>query len=167
MKIDWHEFVNSEGPRLFRYFLARFASQVADDLVQEVLIRVVQKVRSGEYSKDLGSLSAFAFGIAHNIAREQYRHTKRSLEDPAGEDLQRMPVQSFATNPEDRVSELQEIVRLRRAISRLNVTEQEVVSLLVNADLSSPEIANLMRHQLPGRCRLWTASFISRVWRGM
>ena len=57
------------GPRLFKYFFARFDAQTADDLVQEVLIRVVRKVRSGGVDPSRGNLTALTFGIAHNIAR--------------------------------------------------------------------------------------------------
>jgi hypothetical protein len=68
--IDWDEFVATESPRLYRYFLARFAHPVACDLVQETLLRLVSKVDDGTFDPTRGSLIGYAFGLAHFVARE-------------------------------------------------------------------------------------------------
>lgn len=144
MSPDWHSFVNTEGPRLFRYFLARFDAQTADDLVQEVMIRVVRKVRSGDFDQSRGNLAALAFGIAHNIARETFRDNKRSLEDPASHDLQENEIVSEISNIDDALSQEQELKRLRTAITKLSTPEQEVISLLVSQDLPLPDVASAL-----------------------
>ena len=142
MTPDWPSFVNSEGPRLFKYFLARFDAQTADDLVQEVLIRVVRKVRSGEFDASRGNLTAFSFGIAHNMARDQFKQCKRSLEDTQRNEGYAEKTSSEMPHIDDVLIQKQELQRLKSAIAELSVPEQEVISLLVSRDLSLPEVAS-------------------------
>lgn len=144
MNPDWHLFVRSEGPRLFRYFLARFDAPTADDLVQEVLMRVVRKCRSGDFDPSRGNLTALSFGIAHNIARETYRHNRRSLEDPRSQDLNNFEFATESPQIDESLSKTQELMRLKEAIGLLSSSEQEVISLLVSRDLRLPEIASVL-----------------------
>jgi RNA polymerase sigma-70 factor (ECF subfamily) len=144
MSPDWHSFVNAEGPRLFKYFLARFDTQTADDLVQEVLIRVVRKVRSGSFDPNRGNLTALSFGIAHNIAREAFRDKKRSLEYPTNEGFHDDQISSEIPRIDEALSHEQELKRLRTAMTKLSNSEQEVLSLLVSQDLPLPEIGTAL-----------------------
>jgi RNA polymerase sigma-70 factor (ECF subfamily) len=144
MSPDWHSFVNTEGPRLFRYFFARFDAQTSDDLVQEVLIRVVRKFRSGAFDSSRGNLAAFSFGIAHNVAREAARNHRRSLEDPASDDLLDKEDPIGNVTIDEALSQEQELNRLRSAILKLTNPEQEIISLLVSQDRSLAEVAALL-----------------------
>ena len=144
MSPDWHSFVNVEGPRLFKYFLARFDTQTADDLVQEVLIRLVRKVRSGEFDPSRGSMTALSFGIAHNMAREAFRDKKRSLEDPSSDGFHDEEISSEIPHIDEALCQDQELMRLRSAITKLSTSEQEVISLLIGQDLPLPEIGTAL-----------------------
>jgi RNA polymerase sigma-70 factor (ECF subfamily) len=144
MNPDWHSFVKSDGPKIFRYFLARFDPPTADDLVQEVLIRVIQKFRLGSFDPDRGNLTALSFGIAHNVAREKYRHAKRSLEDTQGLDRTKFELPSEAPLSDEELSQRQEMTRLKEAITHLPPAEQEVISLLVSLDIPLSELASIL-----------------------
>jgi DNA-directed RNA polymerase specialized sigma24 family protein len=67
---NWESIIIELGPRLYRHFCVRFSDEQADDLTQESLIRLVQKVESGAFDSSKGNLRMYAFGIAHFIALE-------------------------------------------------------------------------------------------------
>src|SRR4051812_18710531 len=70
---DWNQIVNELGPCLYRYFSGVFTPARASDLVQESLIRLVQKHRQGEYHVNKGSLKSYAFGIARFVRLEAHK----------------------------------------------------------------------------------------------
>jgi RNA polymerase sigma-70 factor (ECF subfamily) len=144
MNPDWNSFVKTESPRLFRYFLSRFDAATSDDLVQEVLIRLVRKIKADDFNSSKGSLPALSYGIAKNIAREQSRRSKRSREDAVGWDLESSELSSNMLSNDEIIAKRQEIGLLRSAISQLNVYEQEIISLVAMQDLSLTEIAELL-----------------------
>lgn len=61
---DWDATVESLGPKLYRYFAARFDDILADDLTQETLVRLVSKFNQGEYDNQKGSLDGRSSGSA-------------------------------------------------------------------------------------------------------
>src|SRR5690606_27045813 len=83
--IDWDVVVRRDGPKLYRYFRARFSHGEAADLVQEVLLRVFRKEEDGGFDVQKGSFLAYAMGVAHFVAREAVRKTIRLREDLVGE----------------------------------------------------------------------------------
>jgi RNA polymerase sigma factor (sigma-70 family) len=142
MKTDWNSFVRHDAPRLYRYFLARFGHHTACDLVQETLTRLVAKVEGGAFDPSRGPLMAYAFGLAHFVAREAWK--SRGREDPASDDAPWERVADEADDPQESHSRRRAIANLRRALLTLPAVEQEVLSLLVDEELSLPEIALIM-----------------------
>ena len=130
---NWHSIVNDLGPSLYRYFLGSFAQAQASDLVQETLIRLVQKQRSGHFHADLGTMKAYAFGIARFVRLEGIKNDPGFdlVDDEKSLDQQTTP----APDQTDAVT------HLRWAIRQLKPAEQEIISLMIDNELQLSEIA--------------------------
>lgn len=139
--MDWTVTVNELGPRLYRYFLGSFAPDIAEELVQEVLVRVVRGWQAGSFDVSKGTLAMWAFGMAHNVRLETHRIFKKESgfislheEDP----LKKVEAEaSVGEYPHD-------ISVLRKAISVLSETEKQIVLLHIDDYLSLSEISSLL-----------------------
>jgi len=122
--IYWQQLVNDLGPRLYRYFCGTFEPAVAADLVQDTLIRLVQKHREGTFDPDLGSIQTYAFGIARFVRLEPL-NVRADFE--LVEDEKHLDVASANNfDPTDRVA------HLRWAIQKLKPIEQEILLLMID-----------------------------------
>lgn len=159
-EIPWTDFLAKDAARIYRYFLGRFDRATAEDLVQEVLLRVVSKVKSGQYDPNRASLITFAFGIAHFVGKEHavVRRKTPSLtvdrlpqfssetgaEAEAEDAGHELADRDHRMNPEGQVAKLQRSSDLRAAIGRLPLVEQEVLALVIDEDLSIQEISTIL-----------------------
>lgn len=135
-ELDWPSVVKDIGPRLYRYFSLTCERAVAEDLVQETLIRLLQKVRDGRFDSRRGNLRMYAFGIAHFV-RIEARRTPSALhliED----------VTSDAHAPDLALAEQQTRRRLRMAIGQLNEAQQQVLSLYLDEELTLEQIGVIL-----------------------
>ncbi|UCE58187.1 MAG: sigma-70 family RNA polymerase sigma factor [Phycisphaerales bacterium] len=134
-------------------FLYRFTNQRGDaeDLVQEVFVRVVRSIENYEHD---GRFEGWLFRIAANLARDRIRHVQRSPHigslDSTGTDDAEPPRgaarQSDPVGPRpDRAMELAEDVdRLQVALSELSEPEREVILLRHYSEMSFSEVAETM-----------------------
>ena len=116
----------------FRRMLGRRAE--AEDLVQEVFVRVVQTI--DRYRED-GRFEPWLFRIAANLARDRLR---RRVTD--GRDDQPI-VRDVAHAEPDPLVLREDLDRLQRAMSRLPQAEREVILLRHYGQLQFDEIALL------------------------
>lgn len=123
---------------LFRYFCCSFSSATADDLVQDTLIRLIDKIDRGQFDSTRGNLRMYAFGIAHFVRLEAFRHR-----DPY-DDKEIDEGASDALALDEKVIQAQEIKRLRAAIRTLSASQQEVIALYLDKDLSHEEISLIL-----------------------
>jgi len=130
----WQNIINDLGPSLFRYFSGSFASQVASDLVQETLIRLVHKHRRGDFQADKGSLKAYAFGIARYVRLE-------GLKDNPGFDLVEDEKTLDSHASDSSIDHSDPVSHLRWAIGRLKPIEQELILLMIDEELSLEQMA--------------------------
>lgn len=130
---NWQQFVKVTGPRLYRYFLGTFSVSMASDLVQETLIRLVQKQRSGEYDSEKGDLQAYAFGIARFVRLEAI---KRGTELDLVVDENILDV-----SVSNKFDSSDQVIYLRWAIKQLKPIEQEIILLMIDADYQLDQIA--------------------------
>lgn len=136
--VNWDELVEDLGPRLYRYFCARFSRDHADDLTQESLLRLFRKVQEGYFNPKKGSLPMLAFGIARLVALE-IKAEPRSLDM---ESASQVPdISDNAAQSLERNSELQ---KLRALILKLSYIEQEVLAIYLDQELSMKEIALIL-----------------------
>jgi RNA polymerase sigma-70 factor (ECF subfamily) len=136
---DWQDFVTKEAPRLYRYFLSRFEHSVASDLVQETLLRLVIKVDNGTFDPARGAVMAYAFGLAHFVAREAARTSSRKREFTASDHATWNSIADESQTPEETLTRHGSIEALRSAIASL--PQAEIISLLIDKDLSLSEIS--------------------------
>ncbi|NQT86267.1 sigma-70 family RNA polymerase sigma factor [bacterium] len=77
------DFVRRHTPALLRYCLGRLRQRhPAEDATQEAMLRLFQKVQTGDLPKDPAAL---LFGIARNCCREQQRQRTRHQTEPLHE----------------------------------------------------------------------------------
>jgi RNA polymerase sigma-70 factor, ECF subfamily len=139
--VNWTVTVNELGPRLYRYFLGSFAPDVAEELVQEVLVRVVRGWQAGSFDASKGTLAMWAFGMAHNVRLETLRILKKEagfikLRDE--DSIEKIEAPAFiGESPYD-------LKVLRKAISQLPEAERQIVLLHIDDHLSLSEISSLL-----------------------
>ncbi len=137
LETNWSQLVGEISPRLYRYFLGSFAAAQASDLVQETLIRCVHKHRGGEFDPSKGSSLAYALGIARFVRLEGLKAHAR-LSEVGEEELVSQVSQQPSPGQSDPVA------HLRWAISRLKPVEQEIILLMIDAELKLEQIAELV-----------------------
>lgn len=143
-KINWTKFVKHEAPRIYRYFSARFSLETSDDLTQEVLVRLHGKVANGQFDHNKGSLIQFAFGVAHFVAKENFKRSL-NLSKEASLDLgHEEEWESMTPTQDERLIKKEEFIKLRLGIAQLSVVEQDILALLIDKDISLAEISNIV-----------------------
>jgi len=136
--MDWDTYAEEMGPRLFRYFSASFVRELADECTQDTLLRVFQAYRSGRFDSQKGSINMWSFGIARNVRLEYSRQAlKSSLRSSEFSEQ----LHGGKTPDVDARIDCQ---HMRRAMWTLSDIEREIISLLVDRDLSLAEISALV-----------------------
>ena len=133
------------GAALYRYFAAVIPGDYIPDLVQEVFVRLLPKIKKKSFS-DARQAHYYAYGIAKKIKLEFFKKQARArnLKDKASQNAEFFGCEmSSASEPEQKIIEKEHIAKLKAAIKKLNPAEQEVVSLLIDWDLGLGEIASL------------------------
>lgn len=133
--MDWNAVVDALGPRLYRYFCGAFLPAIAEDLVQETLLRLVRAARSGTFDPEKGTLTMLAYGIANNVRRETLRSTGRYLA---------LLTRAAAEPPPGGDPHSDAGARLRSSLTVLGDTERQVLLLLIDEELSLTEISSLL-----------------------
>ncbi len=108
---DWTETVQRVGPDLYRFFLVSFPAHLASDLVQETLIRLVQKHRNGDFDSSKGAIKSYAFGIARYVRLEAL---KKKVDFDLVENDSQLEVSSA-----DHSNHTDQVAHLRWAIGQL------------------------------------------------
>ncbi|HEY3246261.1 MAG TPA: sigma-70 family RNA polymerase sigma factor [Phycisphaerae bacterium] len=128
------------------------AREDAEDLLQEVFVRVVRMI--GQYEHD-GRFEAWLFRIATNLVRDRVRRIRRapvtSSLDAGGDgfvapdgEAGDVWVDSSAPAPDGRLTLREDVDALQQALARLAPAEREVLMLRHFAQLSFAEIATAM-----------------------
>ncbi|MBA2423617.1 MAG: sigma-70 family RNA polymerase sigma factor [Chitinophagales bacterium] len=116
---------------------------LAEDLFQETFIKVVRKLRAGQYQEE-GKFLPWVMRISHNLCIDFYRKTRRTPQIVTPEGFDIFNVLQFSDgNPENMVIRKQSHERVRAMVDELPVEQKEVVILRHYADLSFKEIAEI------------------------
>ncbi len=117
-------------------------NDVADDLTQEVLIKVVKVLDEGRYT-DKGRFQPWLLRVAHNRVLDYFRaqkQVKTVSESSAGFDI--LGSKNFAEpSIEDRLVSEQQAEEVRQLIELLPAEQREVVKMRYYEGLSFKEIA--------------------------
>lgn len=117
----------------------------ANDIFQEVFIKIIDTLRKGKYSHE-GKFLQWAMRISYNMCVDQFRRGKRYSKISSTEsfdifDVLETPEESM----EGAMMRTQTYDRIRSLVDQLPEEQREVVILRHYADMSFKEIAGLTR----------------------
>lgn len=117
---------------------------LAEDIFQDLFIRVIVKLKSGQY-KDEGKFLAWTMRIAHNLCLDHFRKTKRIPVIKSSDDKAVFEMPNFSMkSAEDRLIDGERYIRIRRMLDTLPEEQREVIILRQYAEMDFKEIAALM-----------------------
>lgn len=118
---------------------------LADDIFQEVFIRIIDTLRKGKYNHE-GKFLQWALRISYNLCVDYFRRGKRRPLVSPTEDFDIFNVlQQPDLNAEEAIMKSQIHDRIRMLVDLLPDEQREVVILRHYADMSFKEIAQLTR----------------------
>jgi RNA polymerase sigma factor (sigma-70 family) len=116
---------------------------LAEDIFQDVFIRVIDTVRGGRYNEE-GKFLPWALRIAHNLCVDHFRKVKRTPTIRNSEDNDIFEVLNFSEEGADRsMMKKQSHDRVRLMLDQLPADQREVIVLRHFADMSFKEIATM------------------------
>ncbi len=118
---------------------------LAEDIFQEVFIKIINTLRSGKYNHE-GKFVQWAMRIAYNMCVDQFRRKKRRPQVSPTETFDIFDVLHISDdNMETSMIKSQTHQRIRQLVDMLPPEQREVVILRHYADMSFKEIAQLTR----------------------
>ncbi|HQX43453.1 MAG: sigma-70 family RNA polymerase sigma factor [Saprospiraceae bacterium] len=118
---------------------------LAEDLFQEVFIKIIDTLRKGSYNHE-GKFSQWAARIAYNMCVDHFRRNKRRTKVNTSEDFDIFDVLELPDeNREDQIIMSETHSHLRKLVDMLPAEQREVVILRHYADMSFKEISALTR----------------------
>jgi RNA polymerase sigma-70 factor (ECF subfamily) len=116
---------------------------LAEDIFQDVFIRVIDTLKGGRYT-DEGKFLPWAMRIAHNLCVDHFRKVKRTPTIKTSDDRDIFEVLNFSESGVDnRIMAEQTSEKVRKLIDLLPEDQREVIILRHYAELSFKEIAKL------------------------
>jgi RNA polymerase sigma-70 factor (ECF subfamily) len=116
---------------------------LAEDIFQDVFIRIIDTLRGGRYT-DEGKFLPWAMRIAHNMCVDHFRKVKRSPSIKTSDDHDIFEVLNFSeAGADQKIMANQSHDKIRRMVDLLPEDQREVIILRNYADLSFKEIADL------------------------
>lgn len=116
---------------------------MAEDLFQEVMIKIINTIRGGTYNEE-GKFLPWACRIAHNLAIDHFRKAQRypmlretETFDPF------MYMSDHDPGPQAQMETAQSHAQLHDCIEKLPETQREVLIMRHYGDLSFKEIADM------------------------
>lgn len=135
--------INRHKKRLYSYiFLNVKKHQLAEDLFQDTVIKVIKSLQEGRY-QDNGKFLSWVMRIAHNLIIDHFRHEKqyKTLSNDDYElDLFNSPKYSEETIEQSMVWD-QVMTDVRKLIEELPPDQKEIILLRHYGGLSFKEIA--------------------------
>jgi RNA polymerase sigma-70 factor (ECF subfamily) len=114
---------------------------LAEDIFQDVFIRVIDTVRNGKYTEE-GKFLPWAMRIAHNLCVDHFRKVKRTPTIKTGDQQDIFEVLNFTEeSAEEKMIKKQSHSRVRDMLDQLPEDQREVIILRHYADMSFKEIA--------------------------
>ncbi|MDX1666404.1 MAG: sigma-70 family RNA polymerase sigma factor [Saprospiraceae bacterium] len=118
---------------------------LAEDIFQEVFIKIIDTLRKGKYNHE-GKFLQWAMRIAYNMCVDHFRRSKRRPKVSPTETFDIFDVlQVSDDNAEQSIIRSQTHEKVRRLVDMLPPEQREVVILRHYADMSFKEIAKLTR----------------------
>jgi RNA polymerase sigma-70 factor (ECF subfamily) len=143
-------------PNAFTYLVNRHKSKIftsifllvkdhylAEDIFQEVFIRIIESLKKGAYVEN-GKFLSWAVRIAHNLCMDHYRKVKRTPTIKTSDNADFFQVYNFAEPGIDvKIMQGERDEQVKKAIDKLPQDQREMLILRHFAGLSFREIAAL------------------------
>lgn len=120
-------------------------TEMAEDLFQEVFIKIIDTIRKGRYNHE-GKFIQWALRISYNLCVDQFRKAKRQTKVASNDGFDILAtIESHEDNMEISMIKNQDQSRVRHIIEMLPEEQREVIILRHYADMSFKEISQLTR----------------------
>ena len=120
-------------------------SELAEDIFQDVFIKIIDTLRKGKYNHE-GKFLQWALRISYNMCVDHFRRSKRRTKVSATETFDIFDVlESKEENMEGMMIKSQLHKKVRELVDNLPPEQREVVILRHYADMSFKEISQLTR----------------------
>jgi len=120
-------------------------TEKANDIFQDVFIKIVDTLRRGKYNHE-GKFLQWAMRISYNMCVDNFRRNKRRTKVSATETFDIFDVlESKDDNMEAKMIKSQMHQKVRKLVDQLPPEQKEVVILRHYADMSFKEISQLTR----------------------
>jgi RNA polymerase sigma-70 factor (ECF subfamily) len=126
--------VRGFGDRLYRFVRRLVGERWADDLTQDVFMRVYRTI--GSY-RPIGRFEAWVYTVANNVCVDFLRRRRPEAPLPESEEAE-------ARSPLERIEEDERRDALLKAVERLPADQKRVFLLREEAGLSFKEIADVL-----------------------
>jgi RNA polymerase sigma factor (sigma-70 family) len=140
----FEELLNRHKDKIYTsiYLFVKDQAQ-AEDLFQEVFIKIINTLREGKYNHE-GKFLQWAMRISYNMCVDTFRRNKRRSNIYATETFDIFDVlPQKDLNAEDSIIRDEQHNKLRTVIDRLPAEQKEVIVLRHYADMSFKEISQL------------------------
>ncbi len=116
---------------------------VAEDLFQDVFIKIIDTIRNNRYT-DEGKFLSWAMRISHNLCVDHFRKVKRSPAIKTSDDRDIFElIDSTETRADIKMMQHQSHEKVSRLLDMLPAEQREVIVLRHDADLSFKEISQM------------------------
>jgi RNA polymerase sigma-70 factor, ECF subfamily len=118
------------GRRTERAIRSRLGTALADGDYEDAMAIALYRLwdRRDQFDPSVARLDRWFYALARNAALDLLRHRRRRPEDPAGDDLERVPAPVVRTADEARTEEPSRLRRdMRIAVERLPDVEQRIL----------------------------------------
>jgi len=116
---------------------------LAEDMFQDVFIRVIDKLNNGQYTEE-GKFLPWIMRIAHNMCLDHFRKTKRLPVIKTSDDVDIFEMLNFSVkSAEERMITDQSGERVKKMLDMLPEDQREIIIMRHYADLTFKEIAVL------------------------
>jgi RNA polymerase sigma-70 factor, ECF subfamily len=140
--VDWDAAYWEYMPRLYNFFLYRFADRaLAEDLTAATFEKAWR--RREQYQESRGSILTWLFSIARHTATDYRRQHRHDL--PLESALHLADSQSIEERTSEALTRQHNLRQLSALIEHLNPREQELVALKYGGKLTNRAIAQITR----------------------
>jgi RNA polymerase sigma factor (sigma-70 family) len=116
---------------------------LAEDMFQDVFIRVIDKLKNGHYTEE-GKFLPWIMRIAHNMCLDHFRKTKRLPVIKTSDDVDIFEMLNFSVKSvEERMITGENREQVRKMLDMLPEDQREIIIMRHYADLTFKEIASL------------------------